>query len=85
MGFLCVFGHGIARTLRIPYGTQAGTIRTRADTVRVRDDAVRGLGTTVSKLTVSSRVCPSGFRMFVLFVYRSHVVRDGRLGPVRGP
>ena len=63
---------------RIPYGTQAGTIRTRADTVRVRDDAVRGLGTTVSKLTVSSRVCPSGFRMFVLFVYRSHVVRDGR-------
>ena len=45
MGSLCVYRHGIARTractLRIPYGTQAGTIRTRADTVRVRDDVVR--------------------------------------------
>ena len=36
------------------------------------------LGTTVSKLTISSRDCPSGFRMFVVFVYRSHVVHDGR-------
>ena len=45
IGSLCVFGHGIARTractLRIPYGTRAGTIRTRADTLRVHDDAVR--------------------------------------------
>ena len=42
---LCVFGHRIAInracTLRIPYGTRAGTIRTCADTLRVRDDAVR--------------------------------------------